>query len=168
MAGWVAPGCTLQRCANWPSKQTRDSTSAWGWLYTGADSYGRVTVDDITNTAALDDYWQTHRLDRAGGVEQSISPQDIVEQGDESQAWKKKPISDAAGLGQDPHALSVDHPALSLAGHLEAFGPLLFPLYRAALLRKRILVLTHPPVQKACDLGKRDMSLSINHALILT
>ena len=34
-----------------------------------------------------------------------------------------------------------------------AFGPLIFPLYKAALLRKRILLVTQAPVEIACKYG---------------
>lgn len=50
--------------------------------------------------------------------------------------------------------LSPHHPALSLPSMLQSFGPLLFPLYRAALLRKRILFMSEAPVELACNLGK--------------
>ena len=46
-----------------------------------------------------------------------------------------------------------DHPALSLPTLLRQFGPLIFPLYRAALLRKRILLVGEPPVQQSCNYG---------------
>ncbi len=36
---------------------------------------------------------------------------------------------------------------------LDTFGPLVFPIYRAALLRKRILISCHAPVRQMCDFG---------------
>jgi hypothetical protein len=47
------------------------------------------------------------------------------------------------------HTLASHHPAASLLELLDLFGPLLFPLYRAALLRKRILLVTEAPVEFA-------------------
>ncbi|OAA58592.1 hypothetical protein SPI_06665 [Niveomyces insectorum RCEF 264] len=44
--------------------------------------------------------------------------------------------------------LSPYHPAWSLTSLLDTFGPLIFPIYRAALLRKRILISTHAPVRE--------------------
>lgn len=41
---------------------------------------------------------------------------------------------------------------MSLAHDLDTFGPLIFPLQRAALLKKRILIITPTPVQPACNL----------------
>ena len=50
--------------------------------------------------------------------------------------------------------LSSNHPALSMPAFLDMFGPLAFPIYRAALLRKRILLAGTPPVQQSCDFGR--------------
>lgn len=47
--------------------------------------------------------------------------------------------------------LSPLHPALSLSSFVDIFGPLIFPIYRAALARKRILIITHAPVEPACN-----------------
>ena len=52
--------------------------------------------------------------------------------------------------------LPPSHPALSLPEFCRVFGPLLFPLYRAALLRKRILLVGEAPVHENCDLGTSD------------
>lgn len=52
------------------------------------------------------------------------------------------------------HALTPHHPALTLLRSIKLFGPLIFPLYRAALLRKRILVVTETPVEFSCNLGR--------------
>lgn len=51
------------------------------------------------------------------------------------------------------HRLSPYHPAWSLTKLLDRFGPLIFPVYRAALLRKRILISCHVPVREICDFG---------------
>lgn len=47
--------------------------------------------------------------------------------------------------------LPVHHPALSIPEFLQVFGPLLFPLARAALLQKRILILGETPVEHTCN-----------------
>lgn len=46
--------------------------------------------------------------------------------------------------------LSNLHPVLSLHDCISLFGPLILPVYRAALARRRILLLTDAPVQRAC------------------
>ena len=50
-----------------------------------------------------------------------------------------------------PLGLSSHHPALALPTSIFTFGPLLFPLYKAALLRKRILLMHQAPVELACN-----------------
>ncbi|RMD42571.1 hypothetical protein DV735_g2545, partial [Chaetothyriales sp. CBS 134920] len=57
-------------------------------------------------------------------------------------------IPDAAAA----HPLPPHHPAAALLEMVTLFGPLIFPLYRAALLRKRILLLTDAPVESACNM----------------
>ena len=37
---------------------------------------------------------------------------------------------------------------------LDTFGPLIFPLYKTALLRKRILLVAQAPVELACNFGQ--------------
>jgi hypothetical protein len=49
--------------------------------------------------------------------------------------------------GVDKGILLSDHPALGVTEGLHLFGPLLFPLQRAVLARKRILFLGSPPVR---------------------
>jgi len=45
------------------------------------------------------------------------------------------------------------HPAHFLPDVMDMFGPLMLPLYRAVLVRNRVLVVTRPPVETACNLG---------------
>nr|POF23927.1 ribosome maturation protein sdo1 [Quercus suber] len=51
-----------------------------------------------------------------------------------------------------PPSLTAHHPARGMLQLIDTFGPLLFPLHRAALLRKRILLLGSPPVRVSCDI----------------
>ncbi|EPE03481.1 hypothetical protein F503_06654 [Ophiostoma piceae UAMH 11346] len=67
-----------------------------------------------------------------------------------AQHERNRSASDGTALVMPPgHRLSPHHPAWSLTSLLETFGPLIFPIYRAALLRKRILISTHAPVREA-------------------
>ncbi|ERS97232.1 hypothetical protein HMPREF1624_06563 [Sporothrix schenckii ATCC 58251] len=62
---------------------------------------------------------------------------------------RSRSVSDGTALLLPPgHRLSPHHPAWSLTTLLDTFGPLIFPIYRAALLRKRILISTHAPVRE--------------------
>ncbi|KAI1777611.1 hypothetical protein F4818DRAFT_438940 [Hypoxylon cercidicola] len=64
---------------------------------------------------------------------------------------RNRSASDGTALLPPGHRLSPFHPAWSLTKLLDTFGPLIFPIQRAALLRKRILISCHAPVQEACN-----------------
>ncbi|RPB23207.1 hypothetical protein L211DRAFT_838729 [Terfezia boudieri ATCC MYA-4762] len=64
---------------------------------------------------------------------------------------RTRSISDSTLLLTPTTRLSPHHPVLSLVEFLDTFGPLVFPLYRAALARKRILLITQAPVETACN-----------------
>lgn len=63
-------------------------------------------------------------------------------------------MSEGTTLLSSKNVLAPYHPALKLPDLLSSFGPLIFPLYRAALLRKRILLLGDAPVETACNFGE--------------
>ncbi|KAK0389210.1 hypothetical protein NLU13_2785 [Sarocladium strictum] len=64
---------------------------------------------------------------------------------------RDRSASDGAALVAPEHKLSPYHPAWSLTSLLDQFGPLIFPIHRAALLRQRILISCHAPVHEICD-----------------
>ncbi|KAI0415839.1 hypothetical protein F5X98DRAFT_345636 [Xylaria grammica] len=64
---------------------------------------------------------------------------------------RNRSASDGTALMLPGHRLSPFHPAWSLTKLLDTFGPLVFPIHRAALLRKRILISGHAPVEEACN-----------------
>lgn len=66
---------------------------------------------------------------------------------------RNRSASDGTALIPPGHRLSPFHPAWSLTSLLETFGPLIFPIHRAALLRKRILISCHAPVHEVCNFG---------------
>jgi len=68
--------------------------------------------------------------------------------------------SDRADLSTQSSQLPDHHPAHSMLNMMESFGPLIFTLYRAALLRHRILIIKKPPVETACNMGKSFSNLS--------
>lgn len=114
----------------------------------------------MTNAKPLSSYWEAHKLQGPGpSREIPDSPLDYSANGSKtepaSSLRRSRTHSDAAGLEPTMQALAPFHPALSLRSFIETFGPLVFPLYRAALLRKRILLVTEVPVHLPCDYGKR-------------
>ncbi|KAG9776610.1 hypothetical protein KCU95_g13283, partial [Aureobasidium melanogenum] len=115
------------------------------WLH--ADHLHRLVsnlVDNTDNTNTLQDYWEHNRLPNP-----DHKP---LEHDQHLNRRKSRALSDAAGLHPSNPTLSQDHPAMSLAHDLDVFGPLIFPLQRAALLKKSILIMSSAPVQPACNL----------------
>ncbi|KAI9010985.1 hypothetical protein CLU79DRAFT_446289 [Phycomyces nitens] len=50
------------------------------------------------------------------------------------------------------HGHDALHPALGFPAFVQQFGPSIFILWKAALLRKRIIFMTDPPMNRACQL----------------
>lgn len=117
---------------------------------------------DQTETKVLEDYWELHRQrDDAKLIETSLdSPSNIrfnptrQHLGKAKGHTRNRSASDGTTLLPPGHNLSSHHPAWSLTALLDTFGPLIFPIYRAALLRRRILIAGHAPVHETCDFGK--------------
>lgn len=72
----------------------------------------------------------------------------------EGEHGRPRSASEGAALVPPGHGLSPFHPAWSLTKLLDTFGPLIFPIHRAALLRKRLLISAHAPVHEMCNFGK--------------
>ena len=68
---------------------------------------------------------------------------------------RNRAMSTASALAPPGQSLSPHHPALSLPAFLDTFGPLVFPIYKAALLRKRLLIVGHASVELSCNFGNR-------------
>lgn len=111
----------------------------------------------------LEQYWEKNRA-RDESTEQdpqasreSLDSPSVTFQDQPKPPKKQKPItrnrsaSDGTGLLAPGHKLSPFHPAWSLTALLDTLGPLIFPIHRAALLRKRILISCHAPVQEICN-----------------
>ncbi|KAI5274621.1 hypothetical protein E4T47_02352 [Aureobasidium subglaciale] len=105
---------------------------------------GDIVDHDDSSLHVLEEYWDQNRVPSIDGQE--------AEHGEPSSQRKRRALSDAAGLHPSNPTLSHDHPAMSLARHLDTFGPLVFPLQRATLLKKRILIMSPAPVHDACNL----------------
>ncbi|KAI1609401.1 hypothetical protein EDD37DRAFT_640455 [Exophiala viscosa] len=107
----------------------------------------RSQIEDGDNTTALEEYWDKHKLtpeSRTGSGAQD--PQ-------QTNGYRKsRSMSAATTFISGHHALIPHHPASTLEESVKTFGPLIFPLYRAALLRKRILIVTDTPVEFSCNL----------------
>lgn len=108
------------------------------------------------------DYWDSYQVggnDSPTLVETSLeSPSTLKfstrQDGSETQR-RSRALSDTTTYEVSRTALAPFHPASSLPEFIGSFGPLVFPLYRAALLRKRILFVTEAPVHIPCNYGMR-------------
>ena len=132
-------------------------------------------VSDPKNFQPLEDFWLEHELQAeqqpsthgsqasspSTGRERRRSDQFSPSQQNRTRA---RAISTASALAPPGRGISSHHPALSLVTLLDSFGPLVFPLYRAALLRKRILLVGHAPVELSCNFGRSDLLQEWNKA----
>ncbi|SPQ26054.1 4bc6e789-11e0-485a-9012-88c740b4c52d [Thermothielavioides terrestris] len=114
---------------------------------------------DRKQTQLLEDYWDKH------GVRETTALQPLKDTPLESPVLsikasrpglgrghaRNRSASDGTALVPPGHRLSPFHPAWSLTSLLDTFGPLIFPIHRAALLRKRILISCHAPVHEVCN-----------------
>lgn len=132
--------------------------------------FPRKLIADEDDPQPLSDYWENYQLsddDDASSLPESPldSPSSIKSNTAEHRVAREPPrrsraFSDATALMASKHALTPFHPAHSLPEFVASFGPLIFPLYRAALLRKRILLIGDAPVQLPCNFGMPPLILS--------
>ena len=127
---------------------------------------GRNLVQDLAKTQVLEDFWQAHKLPSEEDSQQEAaeSPSDGQAKRRQSQTpangktrTRHRAVSTASALAPPGQSLPPHHPALSLPVLLDTLGPLIFPVYKAALLRKRILLVGQAPVELACNFGKQDL-----------
>ncbi|KAK4985089.1 hypothetical protein LTR50_006202 [Elasticomyces elasticus] len=130
------------------------------WLYAEKlENLAEQLVHNAEQTGPLEAFWNAHCLDQQEPSQNETSslagPPGV--QTEDSQPGpslqregRDRALSDIPAL-ETGSALSPTHPALSLTVLLDTFGPLAFPLYRAALLRKRILFVGSAPVRRSCD-----------------
>ncbi|KAJ9664089.1 hypothetical protein H2201_005329 [Coniosporium apollinis] len=116
-------------------------------------------VDDVTKVKPLEEYWEEHRSRDENGTETSnalpSSPTELRSnssaQAHSQDKGRSRGMSIVTTSPGSTQSLPTTHPALSILRFIDAFGPLIYPLHRAALLRKRILFVISPPVRLACE-----------------
>lgn len=111
---------------------------------------------DRNMTEVLERYWQANKAPDVASADDApptpdLPPSPTLERTHHS---RSRSISDGTALNPSEYRLSPHHPAWSLTELLDRFGPLIFPIHRAALLRRRILISCHAPVRQICDFGK--------------
>ncbi len=129
------------------------------------DGVYRKLAADRKQDKILDEYWAEYgKTEDKDDVQQPAaeSPLDspvmdthTVRPGSGEGRSRKRSASDGTALIAPGHRLSPFHPAWSLTALLDTFGPLVFPIHRAALLRKRILISTQAPVHEICNFGQQ-------------
>lgn len=117
---------------------------------------------DESKTERLEEFWECHKGEDLGKTRDADSlldsplsarfkPRNTLPKSKGHN--RNRSASDGTALLPPGHSLSIYHPAWSLPRLLEIFGPMIFPLHRAAILRKRILISAHAPVHETCDFG---------------
>ncbi|KAL8943895.1 MAG: hypothetical protein Q9216_000789 [Gyalolechia sp. 2 TL-2023] len=128
----------------------------------GLRAVARDLAKDPSETDPLEHYWQEHQYRevedtiRAPSGEESPSIQrekrrHLKSSPNSQPRTRNRAVSSASALAPPGQTLSIHHPALSITAFLDTFGPLIFPLYKAALLRQRILLVGQAPVESACN-----------------
>lgn len=120
-----------------------------------------ILVQDVTKTEPLESYWRDHATNNTTPDAPEASAPKQVTEADRplpvpiaplgEQRRKSRALSTASAYPEQ--SISPTHPVLSIFRFIDTFGPLVFPLYRAALLRKRILFVGPPPVRSSCEYG---------------
>ena len=111
-------------------------------------------VRNAQDRSGLELFWTKHMKNETPRKDKIASPSAVKETSLPPSLDRKRKRARSDASASAPNAQGVftrDHPALLVPELLDVFGPLLFPLYRAALLRKRILLLGSPPVQRSCN-----------------
>ncbi|EUC40207.1 hypothetical protein COCMIDRAFT_109398 [Bipolaris oryzae ATCC 44560] len=114
------------------------------WLLAGRlEKMAAALVEDAETVAPLEEFWREQVERRGYGSEDG--------KGEGKGHSRERAISTVSAALKDEESLPAYHPALSIQRFLDVFGPLVFRLQQAALLRKRILFVGIPPVRTACE-----------------
>ncbi|KAH8126377.1 hypothetical protein FP744_10005416 [Trichoderma asperellum] len=108
-------------------------------------------VKDRTQTEILEKYWNTNKAKEGESFSTIATPISPIPDSSRKAHDRSSSLTDGVSLFQPEHKLSPYHPAWSLPELLDRFGPLIFPIHRAALLRQRILISCHAPVHEICN-----------------
>lgn len=124
---------------------------------------------DRKQTQLLEEYWDRCGTREPGRHLEAIRDSPLASpalnfanprqsEGGGAEHARTRSASEGAALVPPGHGLTPFHPAWSLVKLLDTFGPLIFPIHRAALLRKRLLISTHAPVHETCNFGRSSPS----------
>ncbi|PNP54353.1 hypothetical protein THARTR1_05560 [Trichoderma harzianum] len=108
-------------------------------------------IANRNQTEILEKYWDSNKAKEGETFSTVNTPLSPVPDQLRKTHGRHSSLTDGVSLFQPEHKLSPYHPAWSLAELLDSFGPLIFPIHRAALLRQRILISCHAPVHEICN-----------------
>ncbi|KAH6606849.1 hypothetical protein Trco_006002 [Trichoderma cornu-damae] len=126
-----------------------------------------ILAKNRNQTEILEKYWDSNRAREGEAFSTVNTPVSPVQDQSRTTHGRNSSLADGVSLFQPEHKLSPYHPAWSLAELLDRFGPLIFPIHRAALLRQRILISCHAPVHEICNFVY-DISILSNIPLSIT
>ncbi|KAF2845234.1 hypothetical protein T440DRAFT_493586 [Plenodomus tracheiphilus IPT5] len=98
-------------------------------------------AEDGETVAPLDEFWE----------EQTRTRRDASSTAPNKGHSRARAISTVSAVVEQDETLPENHPARSITRYIDTFGPLVFRLHQAALLRKRILFVGSAPVRTACE-----------------
>ena len=127
------------------------------WEHAGAlGGLAQKVADDTEDVEVLEEYWGKWKEGSSGSDVEEATSIGNGESAATQQQRRGRALSTLTlgGLGSFQQKLSTYHPAYSILGYLDTFGPLAFPLHRLALLRKRVLIITPVPVKGPCEYGE--------------
>jgi hypothetical protein len=112
-----------------------------GWLLAGRlEKMAAALAEDPDAVALLEEFWQ-EQMEQSTPAEESTGHS------------RGRATSTVSAVLQDDERLPEYHPALAILQYMDVFGPLVYRLQQAALLRKRILFVGIPPVRAMCEFG---------------
>src|SRR5690242_9469699 len=135
-ANFVAVGILVRR-EGWSGRLGR------GWLLAGRLEKLAAALAQDDTTAPLEEFW----------ADQTSSATATAKHAGGKGSSRDRAISSVTAVPKNEERLPAYHPALAMGQYLDLFGPLVFRLQQAALLRKRILFVGSPPVRTTCEFG---------------
>lgn len=122
-----------------------------------------MLIVDTSMTEVLESYWEEYKATiQSHEIESPLLFASTINETESFSSHQTQPDTHMRSLSASDssitrvfgHTSSIHHPLWSIVKLLDKFGPLIFPIHRAALLRKRILITTCAPLQEACNFGQ--------------
>jgi hypothetical protein len=131
------------------------------WLVAGRlESIAKaIAADEEGDVAPLEEFW-AELQERTRGHETEGAD------GETRGHIRARAISTGSAVLKDEEKLPAYHPALSILAYVDMFGPLVFRLQQAALLRKRVLFVGAAPVRAICEFGMSSSFHSHHYATL--